>query len=63
MSNPDGPFELKDVPPGEYVMNVWHEEVGKSKTAKVKVEAGKVAEITHKVGAKKKKKGGGRRRR
>jgi plastocyanin len=39
----DGAFELKDVPPGDYTVEAWHERYG-SKTMDVKVEAGKAAE-------------------
>jgi hypothetical protein len=36
----DGKFELKDVPPGSYTVEAWHERFG-TLTAEVKVEAGK----------------------
>ncbi|MEQ8763147.1 MAG: hypothetical protein RL885_04420 [Planctomycetota bacterium] len=32
LTSEDGSFELKDVPPGEYEIVAWHEELGKSKT-------------------------------
>ena len=57
----DGSFKLTGVPPGEYEISWWHEELGKGKTEKVTVEAGKEASIEHMVGAKKKKSGGRRR--
>ena len=57
----DGSFKIAGLPPGEYELNWWHEELGKGKTAKVTVEAGKDATLEHKVSAEKKA-GGGRRR-
>ena len=58
---PDGSFKLTGLPAGEYELSWWHEELGKGKTEKVKVEAGKEAALAHTVGAEKKA-GGGRRR-
>jgi len=46
-----GSFSLKDVPPGEYTVKVWHEKLGE-KTEKVKVEAGKDAKVAFKLAAK-----------
>jgi len=57
----DGSFKIAGLPPGEYELSWWHEELGKGKTEKVKVEAGKDAHLEHKVSAEKKG-GGGRRR-
>jgi plastocyanin len=57
----DGSFKITGLPAGEYEVSWWHEELGKGKTEKVKVEAGKDAALEHKVGAE--KKGGGARRR
>lgn len=57
----DGSFKITGLPPGEYELSWWHEELGKGKTEKVKVEAGKDTVLEHKVGAEKKA-GGGRRR-
>ncbi len=62
ISGPDGSFKLEGLPPGEYEISWWHEELGKGKTEKVKVEAGKEATLVHKVSAEKKE-GGGKRRR
>lgn len=62
VSGADGSFKIEGVPPGEYTLDVWHEELGKGKTEKVKVEAGKTTELTHMVGEKKKSTGGRRRR-
>lgn len=60
-SGVDGSFKITGLPPGEYELSWWHEELGKGKTEKVKVEAGKEATLEHKVSAEKKA-GGGRRR-
>ena len=57
----DGSFKLEGLPPGEYELSWWHEDLGKGKTEKVKVEAGKEAVLEHKVSAEKKA-GGARRR-
>lgn len=57
----DGSFKITGLPPGEYEISTWHEELGKGKTEKVKVEAGKEATLEHKVSAEKKKEGGRRR--
>ena len=57
----DGSFKLTGVPPGEYELSWWHEELGKGKTEKVKVEAGKDTALEQKVGAEKKASGGRRR--
>ena len=61
VSGADGSFEIKGLPAGEYEVTTWHEELGKGKTEKVKVEAGKQATLAHKVSADKKGGGGGRR--
>ncbi|MSR63083.1 MAG: hypothetical protein EXS08_11635 [Planctomycetes bacterium] len=60
-SGADGTFTIAGLPPGDYELNWWHEELGKGKTAKVHVEAGKVATLEHKVSAKAAG-GGGRRK-
>ena len=39
-----GSFELRDVPPGTYMLEVWHAELGKEQQ-KVTVEAGKTTEV------------------
>jgi plastocyanin len=57
----DGSFKIVGLAPGEYELSWWHEELGKGKTALVKVEAGKEAMLEHKVSAEKKA-GGARRR-
>ena len=61
LSAEDGSFKLDGLPPGEYELSWWHEELGKGKTEKVKVEAGKDTVLEHKVSAEKKA-GGARRR-
>ena len=60
VSKADGSFEIKDVPPGTYKAEWWHETLGKGK-ADVTVEAGKPATLELKLSAEKKE-GGGRRR-
>jgi plastocyanin len=62
VTKPDGSFEITGLPAGDYELAWWHEELGKGKTEKVKVEAGKAATLEHKVSAEKKAGGGGRRR-
>ena len=57
----DGSFKITGVPPGEYEVSWWHEELGKGKTEKIKVEAGKEAMLEHKVSAEKKAAGGRRK--
>lgn len=62
LSAPDGSFELQGLPPGEYKVSYWHEELGKGKSEKVTVTAGAAAELKLALGAKAKKAGGRRRR-
>jgi plastocyanin len=57
----DGSFKITGLPAGEYEVSWWHEELGKGKTTKVKVEAGKEAMLEHKVSAEKKAAGGRRK--
>jgi plastocyanin len=57
----DGSFKIAGLPPGDYEISTWHEELGKGKTVAVKVEAGKEATLEHKVSAEKKAAGGRRR--
>ena len=61
LSGTDGSFKIEGLPPGDYKVSWWHEELGKGKTESVTVAAGGEAELVHKVSAEKKK-GGGRRR-
>jgi hypothetical protein len=41
-----GEFSIKDVPPGTYTIEAWHEALGTVKVAGVKVESGKASKIT-----------------
>jgi len=43
-SGADGRFEIKDVPPGKYTVEAWHEKLG-TKTAEITVEEGNTAEL------------------
>ena len=43
-SGADGRFEIKDVPPGKYTVEAWHEKLG-TKTAEITVEEGKTADL------------------
>jgi hypothetical protein len=38
----DGTYEIRDLPPGSYTLRIWHEELG-SREQPVKIEAGAVA--------------------
>jgi plastocyanin len=60
-SGADGSFKISGLPAGDYEISWWHEELGKGKTAKVHVEAGKEATLEHKVSLEKKA-GGARRK-
>jgi hypothetical protein len=42
----DGTYEIAGVPPGEYNVMVWHEELGQV-SAKVKVPPGGTATLDH----------------
>jgi plastocyanin len=57
----DGSYKITGVPAGEYELSWWHEELGKGKTEKIKVEAGKATALEHKVSLEKKAAGGRRR--
>jgi plastocyanin len=41
----NGEFKIKDVPPGKYTLEAWHEKFG-AKTQEVTVEEGKPAKVT-----------------
>lgn len=45
-----GEFALKDVPPGEYTLSLWHEKLG-AKAEKVKVEPGRQTRVSLKLSA------------
>jgi plastocyanin len=60
-SGADGSFKIVGLPAGDYELSWWHEELGKGKTAKVHVEAGKEATLEQKVSLEKKAAGGRRK--
>ena len=43
-SGEDGTFAIKNLPPGDYTLTAWHEQLG-TKEMQVKVEAGKPAQV------------------
>jgi hypothetical protein len=45
VTNDDGKFSFKDVPPGTYTVVAWHEMLDKVKEYNVKVESGKVTKL------------------
>ncbi len=45
VSSASGQFEIKDVPPGTYTIEAWHEALGTVKSANVKVESGKPTKV------------------
>ncbi|MFG0334327.1 MAG: hypothetical protein ACF8TS_13260 [Maioricimonas sp. JB049] len=52
VSNPDGTFEIKDIPPGEHEFRIWHERVGNiERGIDITFEAGKVTEMEFTVDA------------
>ena len=61
VSAADGTFQLGGLPAGEYEVSWWHAELGKGKSEKVKVEAGKETALEQKVSLEKKTAGGRRR--
>ncbi len=46
----EGRFEIKDLPPGDYVIEVWHEKLG-VQSQKIKIEPQETKEIEFKFGA------------
>jgi hypothetical protein len=42
VTDADGAYEIRDVPPGRYTVTVWHEELGARETP-VTIEAGRTA--------------------
>jgi hypothetical protein len=44
VSKEDGTFEIKDVPPGNYTVEAWHEKLP-AQTQKIKVEDGKPTSV------------------
>ena len=55
VSGKDGTFKIEGLPPGEYKVNWWHEELGKGKSEKVTVTGGASADLPLKLGAAKEK--------
>jgi hypothetical protein len=45
VTNEKGEFSLKNIPPGTYTVEAWHEALGKVKVANVKVASGKSSNI------------------
>ncbi len=45
VSNEKGEFLIKDIPPGVYSIEAWHEALGKVKLENVKIEAGKSSNV------------------
>jgi hypothetical protein len=45
VTNAKGEFSLKNIPPGTYAIEAWHEALGKVKVSNIKVESGKTDKI------------------
>lgn len=45
VTNEEGVFEIKDLPPGDYVLEAWHEKYG-SQTQSISVDQGDISEIS-----------------
>ncbi len=45
VTNASGEFSIKNIPPGTYTIEAWHEALGTIKMATVKVDAGKTEKI------------------
>ena len=45
VTNEKGEFSIKNIPPGTYTVECWHEALGKVKIANIKVESGKPSKI------------------
>ncbi len=45
ITNAKGEFDIKDVPPGTYTVEAWHEALGTVELGNVRVESGKTATI------------------
>ena len=46
VTSESGEFKIKEIPPGKYRINIWHAALGR-KTARLTLEAGKVATLDH----------------
>ncbi len=57
VSGKDGSFTIEGLPPGEYKVSWWHEELGKGKSEKVTVTGGAKADLALSLGAQKEAKG------
>jgi hypothetical protein len=49
VSDDNGSFSIDHLPPGEYEVEAWHEKFGSQKKL-IKVEAGKVNQLTFEFG-------------
>lgn len=45
VTNEKGEFVIKDIPPGTYTMEAWHEALGKVRVTDVRVESGETSKI------------------
>jgi hypothetical protein len=45
VTNEKGEFVMKDIPPGTYIMEAWHEALGKVRLTNVRVESGETNKI------------------
>jgi carboxypeptidase family protein len=47
-----GRFVIKDIPPGTYSIEAWHEELGTKQISEIKVESGKTSKVKFEYGTK-----------
>jgi hypothetical protein len=45
VTNDDGDFIIKDIPAGTYIIEAWHEMLGKIRMHDIKIESGKVTKL------------------
>ena len=45
VTDEQGRFSIKDIPPGTYAVEAWHEALGTKKIANIKIESGKTTSI------------------
>lgn len=45
VTNEKGEFVIKDIPPGTYSIEAWHEALGKVKVTDIKIETGKTTKV------------------